>query len=423
MAGLLPDVGPVCYLRLSLDSHFCRPKHGNIGDSLLTRQSESLTIFATTMGFLDKLAHWLAPSVPPPPALQPPVAAEFPVPAVPAVLPKIAAKTAAEICKDCKPEAEAKLLLTQEQTPSQFLAALQEKNLGAEMVKVLAHGLADREGVAWAVQCAQKVAGLLSTLPAADVQAMKAAKAWVKNPTAEKQKIAAAAAELTDYQGPGAWAAQAVAWAGDGAPKSSSAAGGAPPRLTPQAVAAAVLLASTIQARPEFAKRQLTPMQMPALQMPSAADAFNAHFPQISGAPAHLQAGIKAPQALAGMAGFALDPNSIAGAVSLPSAAGAAPQLAVPGLSGMGAALGGIPSGALPAVSVPSLPGMSGVSLPGMALPAIPGAGQLSSLSSPNIPQIAVPTIPPAVHAFLFKEQQDFIGLGLGIASGVAPLI
>ena len=378
------------------------------------------------MGFLDKLAHWLAPNVPPPPALQPPVAVEPPVPSVPAVLPKIAAKTAAEICKDCKPEAEAKLLLTPQQTPSQFLAALQEKNLGAEMVKVLAHGLADREGVAWAVQCAQKVAGLLSTLPAADVQAMKAAKAWVKNPTAEKQKIAAAAAELTDYQGPGAWAAQAVAWAGDGAPKSSSAAGGAPPRLTPQAVAAAVLLASTIQARPEFARRQLTPMQMPAVQMPSAAGALNAHFPQISGAAAQLQAGIRAPQALAGMAGFALDPNSIGGAISLPSVAGAAPHLAVPGLSGLGAALGSVPSlpsGSLPALSGSSLPGMSGVSVPGMALPAIPGAGQLSSLSSPNIPQIAVATIPPAVHAFLFKEQQDFIGLGLGIASGVAPLI
>lgn len=392
------------------------------------------------MGFLDTIANWLAPSVP-----QPPVVPQPAVSSVPAELPRLAAKTAAEICKDCKPEAAAKELLTPQQTPSQFLAALQEKHLSAEMVKVLAHGLPDREGVAWAVQCAQKVAG---TLPAADAQALQAAQAWVKNPSAEKQATAAAAAERTDFQGPGAWAAQAAAWAGEGTPKPPAADGVASPRLTPQAVAAAVLLASTIQARPQFAKRQLPTMQMPGMNLPSAADALHAQVPQIPGAAAQLHAGIAAPQGMAGIAASALSSAvSGGGAVSLPAVGGAAAHLVAPGLSGMAASLGGgvgsLPSvagaashftvpgssgmgaalGSVPILSSVSVPGLSGVSVPGMSAPAIPHAGQLSSLSQPNIPHAELPTIPPAVHAFMFKEQQDFVALGIAIASGKVPLV
>ena len=384
------------------------------------------------MGFLDTLANWLAPSVPPPPVVPPPA-----VSSLPAELPRIAAKTAAEICKDCKPEAAAKALLTAQQTPSQFLAALQEKHLSAEMVKVLAYGLPDREGVAWAVQCAQKVAG---ALPVADAQALQAAQAWVKNPSAEKQAAAAAAAERTDFQGPGAWAAQAAAWAGEGTPKPPVADGVASPRLTPQAVAAAVLLASTIQARPEFAKRQMPAMQMPGMHVPSAADVLHGQVPQISGAAGQLHAGIAAPQGMAGIAASALSSAvSGGGAVSLPAVGGAAAHLVAPGLSGMAASLGG-GAGSLPAMAgaaahltVPgssgmgaalgSVPSLSSVSVPGMSAPAIPHAGQLASFSQPNIPHAELPTIPPAVHAFMFKEQQDFVALGIAIASGKVPLV
>ena len=98
------------------------------------------------MSFLDRLANWLAPSVPQPLAVPEPPAPEFPP--VPLELPRVAAKTAAEICKECKPEPAALQLLTPRQTPAQFLAILQERHMGADMVKVLAQGMPDREGVA-----------------------------------------------------------------------------------------------------------------------------------------------------------------------------------------------------------------------------------------------------------------------------------
>ncbi|MEO6786247.1 MAG: hypothetical protein ABI318_08955 [Chthoniobacteraceae bacterium] len=158
------------------------------------------------MGFFDRLAEWLMPSPAPiaptaqPPAPQAPPEPEFPP--VPAELPKVSAKTAAELCKESKPEPPAMELLSPQQTPAQFLAVLQERNLGSDMVKVLAQGLPDREGVAWAVQCALRVA---DKLPVADAQA------WVRNPTPGLKAAAAAAAQRTDYQGPGTWAAQAEA--------------------------------------------------------------------------------------------------------------------------------------------------------------------------------------------------------------------
>ena len=366
------------------------------------------------MGFLDRLANWLAPSVPQPVAVPEPPAPEFAP--VPLQLPRIAAKTAAEICKECEPEPAALKLLTPQQTPAQFLAILQERRLSADMVKVLACGLGDREGLLWALHCIQRVAG---KLPAADVQAVLAAEAWVKSPTPERQKAAAAAAERTDYQGPGAWAAQGVAWAGAGAGK---------PRLTPQAVSAAVLMSSTILARPELASRSLLHLQALALaaaaghpagmsvpqlsgasaQLQSLAlggAAANAGIPQLPGAAGKIQTGLASLPSVGGMG---------ASGAGLPAMGGAAIHGAVPSLSGLGGALGAaaLSAGAASALGGPALPN---VQLPGIPNPSLP------SLSQPNIPQLP-PAVQAGVDLFTFREQQSFIAIGLEIASGRIPV-
>ena len=77
--------------------------------------------------------------------------------------------------------------------------------MGDEMVKTMAHGLPDREGVQWAAQSAEKVS---DKLPPDDLQAMKAAQAWAKSPTDANQAAAAAAASKANLQGPGALAAR-----------------------------------------------------------------------------------------------------------------------------------------------------------------------------------------------------------------------
>jgi hypothetical protein len=208
------------------------------------------------------------PAAPKPPTFQPPP--------VPAQLPKITAPTAAQIAQTSQPNSAAQQLLNPQQTPSQYLNVLHEKQMGDEMVKTMAHGMPDREGVWWASQSAEKVS---DKLPPDDLQAMKAAQAWAKNPTEATQAAAAAAAAKTNLQGPGALAAQGAAWAQPTTPPAAPA-GAVPaaPRLTPLAVSGAVLLAAAIKANPALAAPAV---QAPTLQAPAlAAPTFQA--PQLA---------------------------------------------------------------------------------------------------------------------------------------------
>ncbi len=163
---------------------------------------------------------------------------------VPPNLPKISTPTAAELAGQSNPSPEARALIEPGQTPAQHLAAMQKEQMGDDMIKTIAHGLPDREGVHWAAQSAEKVA---DKLPAEDVQATKAAQTWVKSPSAQNKAAAGAAAARTNYRGPGALAAQGAAWSQPG----GATAGG--PRMTPHAVSSSVQLSSAIQANPKLA--------------------------------------------------------------------------------------------------------------------------------------------------------------------------
>ena len=417
----------------------------------------------TDMGFLDKLADWLAPSKPSVPSLastpdlaaaQPPAPQFAPVPPE---LPRISERSAAELCKECKPDPAALQLLNPQQTPAQFLAVLQERNLGSDMVKVLAQGLPDREGVAWAVRCALKVA---DKLPPADALAMQAAQAWVEAPTAERQVAAAAAAERAELQGPGAWAAQAAAWVKTDVPTpvqspvQDSAASEKPEsqRLAPQAVSAAVLLSATILARPQFANLKLHMMQLamggvagvslggvsvsqiagagahiqaPGIGTVGSLSAPHVSVPQLAGAAGKVQAGlaaVAAAQSVGGLAGAAASLPGVAGAMSAVSSMGA-------GVHGGGAvsqmaaavAHGGVL--ALPDAAAHALSGgaLSGVTMPNMQIPGMANMN-MPHISDPNMPHLPPPTVPPLALEFTFREQQPFIRIGLEIASGAIPL-
>ena len=236
-------------------------------------------------------------------------------------LTKISSPTAAGVCQEYQPHPEAKALLTPNQTPSEYLQTLQQHQMSEDSIKFLAHGMSERESTWWATQSAQKVANPAN---AADQAAIKAADAWVKNPSPATQQAAAAAAAKTDYQTPGAWAAQAAAWsqpvpapAVPGAPALSAVPGapvvgavpgtpalpaipGAPapgagpgspalaaapmtptlpgkpalpaapavPRLTPHAVSGAVMLAAAMSAKPPTVPKVQVP-ERPAFEKPT----------------------------------------------------------------------------------------------------------------------------------------------------------
>jgi Family of unknown function (DUF6931) len=200
-------------------------------------------------------------------------------------LPKVKAPTATELAAKFKPSPPAQALLKPDQTPAEYLHALEQNKHGPEAVHLLAHGMPERESTWWACQSSQKVA---SKLNPADHSALSAAQAWVKNPTPETKAAAAAAAAKTDYTGPGAWAAQAAAWSHTPVPAASAPvapAGPAPPTgLAPSAAAGSVILAAGLVKGPP-----MPPVPKPKLQMPAvptlSAPASAAAVPTVAAAP------------------------------------------------------------------------------------------------------------------------------------------
>jgi hypothetical protein len=217
------------------------------------------------MGFIKSFLKPQAAK--PAPAAAPKAPAQYPP--VPTQLPKITAPTASQIAQSANPSPAAQQILkaNPQQTPAQYLAKLQDQHMGDEMVKTMAHGLPDREGVHWAAQSAEKVS---DKLPPHEVQGLKAAQAWAKNPTPENQAAARAAAVQGGWRGPGSMAAQGAAWSQPGTPAASGA-GAAAPRLTPHAVTGAVLMSAAIKANPAVAVPAMAApvAKAPALAAPS----------------------------------------------------------------------------------------------------------------------------------------------------------
>jgi hypothetical protein len=203
------------------------------------------------------------PQAPAPPGVPPP----------PGHLSKITAPTTT-VCSQYTPHPEAKALLQPGQTPAQYTAALQKGKFSQDHIHFLAHGMPQRESVGWACKSSAKVADKLEP---ADKSALDAAHNWVKNPTPANQAAAAAAAAKTNYQGPGAWAAQGAAWA-----KTPGAPSHAAPHLTGHAVAGSVMLAAAKMSgkmpavpaapkAPTLAAPKLAAPTLPTLKAPTLA--------------------------------------------------------------------------------------------------------------------------------------------------------
>jgi len=290
-----------------------------------------------------------------------------PVVSVPTHLPKIKAPTAAQVCEQYKPEPPAQQLLTPQQTPAQYLNLLEKKQLSEESVKLLAYGLPERESVWWATQCAQKVSSPLN-LP--DEAAIKAADAWVKNPS-ELTKKAAAWSKPTptvvpaqDYGRP----QNPTGWAMPAAPVADGPADPLEPRLAPHAVVGAVMLAIAVKLNkiPAVPKSEV-----PKLEAPNAkaeASKLAASGLEKAGVPSASPMG----------AGSGLSKLAAAGGGGIP-ATGAAASLAA-SLAAPLAAPFAAPLAAPLVVANPGMPGVGALAqAAGLANPA--GASSLAASS------------------------------------------
>lgn len=159
------------------------------------------------------------------------------------LLVKMSPRTPADLCASYRIEIEdeARPLLAEGTTPNGFLRALIAGGHLMSAVRYLAHGLPKREAVWWACQSI-RAAGLRATPQ--DAAALRAAEAWVYEPTEERRRAAEAAADEAGLESPAGLAAMGVFFSGGSiAPAEFEA---VPPaeHLTGAMVASAVLCAA-----------------------------------------------------------------------------------------------------------------------------------------------------------------------------------
>jgi len=159
-------------------------------------------------------------------------------------LPKITVSRADEICRIFELSEPAARLLDGAVAPMEFVHRLIDTECFADAVSFLAHALPKREAVWWSCLCARDAAD--AQAPAAALNALTAAEAWVYKPTEETRHAAGAAAGAVDPGSPCAWPALAAFWAGgDIAPPGSSVKIPPSEYMFAKAVTAAIVLAAT----------------------------------------------------------------------------------------------------------------------------------------------------------------------------------
>ncbi|SRR6266542_929779 len=162
----------------------------------------------------------------------------------------VKAMRADEICKNFALKEDARSLLREGQSPSEFLELLLGNERYPAAVEFLAHAMPPREAIWWGCLCLQHAAG--SSLALLESEALKAAAEWVLDPSEDNRGAARARGEAVGVGAPAGSLAMAVAWTGGGlAPPSQPHPKVPPPPLVPpgpflsaKAVKGAVLLAA-----------------------------------------------------------------------------------------------------------------------------------------------------------------------------------
>ena len=166
-------------------------------------------------------------------------------------LEKVTVETAAEVAAEAELSEEAAALLGDEaEPPAAYLARLMAADHPVDAIRFLAHALPKREGAWWAAQCVR-------CLPLGDETALprrtvRAAEAWVVDPSETARYAACELAEALGFDHPASWAAMAVFWAGDSLAPPDMPAVKPSAHLSCRAVFAAAVLAAAEKGPPEM---------------------------------------------------------------------------------------------------------------------------------------------------------------------------
>jgi len=127
-------------------------------------------------------------------------------------LTKVPAATAVEVCRNFELKTDARPLLSENQTPREFVEALLAERKNAAAIEFLAHALPAREAIWWGCLCLQHAGGSSASPP--EVAAERAAVRWVLDPSEENRRAAKPAGETAGISTPGGCLAMAAAWTG-----------------------------------------------------------------------------------------------------------------------------------------------------------------------------------------------------------------
>ena len=135
-----------------------------------------------------------------------------------------------------------------------FLRDLVSQGKLDDAVSFCAYLLGRRECVWWACKSVRR---LISAIPNAELEALEAAEAWVRDPSPEERQAAQEAATRANQDKATTWAAYAAAWSGGALVFGRSAPVAPPPELTPHAAAVAIMLAAGGYLSPDERTAQL----------------------------------------------------------------------------------------------------------------------------------------------------------------------
>lgn len=163
---------------------------------------------------------------------------------------RIEARTATEVGDRFALELGGRERLRPGMTPGQFIDALAEAGAFVDAIRFLAHALPKREAVWWACLCGRQVAG--AKAPAAELEALAAAEAWVVAPTEANRRAAESKSELAGYGTAAGCAAVSAFWSGGSLGPPHVAAIPPGEHLTAHGASCSVMLAA-VAAEPEQA--------------------------------------------------------------------------------------------------------------------------------------------------------------------------
>ena len=162
-------------------------------------------------------------------------------PAPPPEMKKVTVATAREITRHFELLAASQALLTDTQSPAEFLQTLIDHGHYYDAVTFLAHAIPAREATWWACLCTREHR---DNSDDAYRHAHTAAEAWVRKPTEDKRRKAEEAAEAGHYNTPASWAAAAAFWSGGSVAPAGEPAMDPPAYLYAHAVSGAIVMAA-----------------------------------------------------------------------------------------------------------------------------------------------------------------------------------